>query len=1246
MCICHFFNYFKPLFFKGKSIGIIKIRENCKKRIGFPDTFVIFRLENLTINCTSEFYKLLHVCVNNNFGEQLILQPETIPIELLELPEIDLESLEKYATFCVRLKLKGVQLNLLTPTSPFETNSFEKFATFSLQSVKVLFDSFIDSHSEIDIICKNATLEDSTNSDNTAEPFKKLLKARHEKGFNKHVASSSTNKNIESKKLLCELHIQMARDECQIFSFILIKTRVFLLFEWIEKLKLFLLLVNSNSNEFSSKSGIHCRSSTNQQQQKYSKKHSSSSQKELLNQSSSSNNNQNNRITSMFKITLKDCELIILEDSSKSDSFGLIANTSGVILYNLYDNSNELFDIQCEIQDYFIVKYIIDKSLITWEKSQNQKFFWSDSNFGNKNIHQIKQGEENQRVIIPKKWRLNADQLCIWLLKETTSSTSGSGNNIGISMAPFLRFNLFELNALWTSRHTEMNFAVGVDNYRERPPLGWEPLFERWRIARLELDEHSQRKWNLWLRSADDSLAELNITQTFLEELIDFIAMNNELFKQTTNNKTLNSFNDLIEETRNEHSKTPKTSIIENNSFSESYKVQKQKHSNSASFSAKQRSNSGTSTSSRSNAFDPIRISHPSGIDLDIQLDLPAGIGISLIGNSCENNDSADELQQEELIYARFYSVRVGVQRRQNNTYVCSCSSQSIQFDNQILGADRHNLFFCDPNALRGPYPALNFEMSYTSTDILDAYESFRLKLCNSCVLLDEQLLWRLINFGKNIIDYRRNKLGQQQHQTQQVTKNCYFGAFQLEFGDISLSVLTIDKNALPPRLRLLKEKYAETLLLVNFENALVTLAPFWAHRCLTTFNNLFANIVDFYIGQLKRQKLSIFVAMDAIGNPLGFANEFKEGFEGLLFEGDVAGFTFGIGYGAANSISKVASSMAQGVGALTFDDQHEQFRRWMLRSKPEQEANALAYLYGGLKGFGVGVFGGLTAIARNTVVAARQEGVLPGVIRGVTTGAVDTFTKPLQGTLDLVEGTASAIREVVGAPLVRRAHFPKRRLRSPRVCSSMSGLLPSYSNELAEAQQDLLRITGTYALNDDNRLLSIVPFYERFTPEGWIIRHRALIVPSQSYICRNIIEGGEDYNFEEKTIVTHRILFEHLKNVQISSSNQLSLNKHKRSSSSSNLKTTNTSRPVGIDIFYNNNSNQQLNSSFNYNYQFNNNKQQPALTLLCTNTECAQYLSKQMMKAKVLYEKHLQIKRVNNCKNDGKKKIFPIFTI
>lgn len=41
----------------------------------------------------------------------------------------------------------------------------------------------------------------------------------------------------------------------------------------------------------------------------------------------------------------------------------------------------------------------------------------------------------------------------------------------------------------------------------------------------------------------------------------------------------------------------------------------------------------------------------------------------------------------------------------------------------------------------------------------------------------------------------------------------------------------------------------------------------------------------------------------------------------------------------------------------------------------------------------------------------------LQGAMRGITTGAVDTVTKPVQGIFDLVEGTASAVKEIVGGP-------------------------------------------------------------------------------------------------------------------------------------------------------------------------------------------------------------------------------------
>lgn len=88
------------------------------------------------------------------------------------------------------------------------------------------------------------------------------------------------------------------------------------------------------------------------------------------------------------------------------------------------------------------------------------------------------------------------------------------------------------------------------------------------------------------------------------------------------------------------------------------------------------------------------------------------------------------------------------------------------------------------------------------------------------------------------------------------------------------------------------------------------------------------------------------------------------------------------------------------------------------------------------------------------------------GVFRGLTSGTLNTVTKPIQGVLDLLEGTAEAVKEVVGGPTARKSHFPESRVRLPRVSVNLQFLLPTYSKDLAEAQQELLRINA-YATNE-----------------------------------------------------------------------------------------------------------------------------------------------------------------------------------
>ncbi|KAI6197560.1 hypothetical protein M3Y94_01238700 [Aphelenchoides besseyi] len=154
-------------------------------------------------------------------------------------------------------------------------------------------------------------------------------------------------------------------------------------------------------------------------------------------------------------------------------------------------------------------------------------------------------------------------------------------------------------------------------------------------------------------------------------------------------------------------------------------------------------------------------------------------------------------------------------------------------------------------------------------------------------------------------------------------------------------------------------------------------------------------------------------------------------------------------------------------------------------------------------------------------MINGMQKSGMLGLIRGVATGAVDMVTKPTQGVLDLLEGTASAVKDVTGGPMMRKSQFPERRVRLPRVCTSLQSLLPYYSTELAEAQQELLRIIG-YSSNEI--LLDVMVILSHMQSQKRIC-HRALICSEQCYILRQI--GNEPNS------VIERIVYRSLRSIQ-----------------------------------------------------------------------------------------------------------------
>ncbi|VDN87904.1 unnamed protein product, partial [Brugia pahangi] len=162
------------------------------------------------------------------------------------------------------------------------------------------------------------------------------------------------------------------------------------------------------------------------------------------------------------------------------------------------------------------------------------------------------------------------------------------------------------------------------------------------------------------------------------------------------------------------------------------------------------------------------------------------GIGLSFINGL-----------HEELIYARFQGIVLHV-NRQGPTYQITGSVEVIQADNQLLTTDRWQVLFCqqdmtstDPSLQEShvSVPALKLEMNWTPLEHYDAFDCFRLKMCDLSVQLDETLLWKIVQFVQKTEaaeSMKPNALLQPPNTEldkldRVQARRCYFGTFDLE---------------------------------------------------------------------------------------------------------------------------------------------------------------------------------------------------------------------------------------------------------------------------------------------------------------------------------------------------------------------------------------------------------------------------------------------------------------------------------
>lgn len=90
------------------------------------------------------------------------------------------------------------------------------------------------------------------------------------------------------------------------------------------------------------------------------------------------------------------------------------------------------------------------------------------------------------------------------------------------------------------------------------------------------------------------------------------------------------------------------------------------------------------------------------------------------------------------------------------------------------------------------------------------------------------------------------------------------------------------------------------------------------------------------------------------------------------------------------------------------------------------------------------------------------------------------------------------------------RHHESCSRVRPPRVCRDLYHLLPPYSEQLAKAQMEMMRING---FSTSERLLDMEICLEQIMDVDHIVCQYALISNNQVYICKQVSKPLDIYN-------------------------------------------------------------------------------------------------------------------------------------
>jgi len=263
--------------------------------------------------------------------------------------------------------------------------------------------------------------------------------------------------------------------------------------------------------------------------------------------------------------------------------------------------------------------------------------------------------------------------------------------------------------------------------------------------------------------------------------------------------------------------------------------------------------------------------------------------------------------------------------------------------------------------------------------------------------------------------------------------------------GELRISLLTTGK--IDQDLMITKKNLG--IPFISFEDAAISFDQYNRHNVLETKGDMLNNILQFYKETFKNQAAVLLGSLDILGNPMGFIQDFSSGVEGLLKKGNIGGLFVNVAHGFSDSAAKMTGVIADGLWSASMDSKFQESRDSLRVSRASSSSS---HFSAGLKGFGMGMIGGLTSMVTQPIEGASKKGVT-GFFAGIGKGLVGTVAKPVAGVLDFASGTAAAVRMSTETQLPT----PKP-VRLKRNCYGPGGVLGKYIKHASEGQEILLK--------------------------------------------------------------------------------------------------------------------------------------------------------------------------------------------